>query len=469
MKVSEQPTTALDALPVLNALPGCHLILLPDAPRFTVVGATDAYLAATYLQREAAIGRGVFETNTDDPANAGATGVANLLASLAFVLEHKQAHRMANQRYDIRNPATGGFEYRAWSPLNKPVLDGQGQVRYIIHTVEDVTERVRLLEEGERAARKLQESESLFRSMVEQVPVALMLSRGEDVVIESVNAPMLRFMNKETPDEVLGKKMVEALPELAGQPALQRVVTVQKTGVSFRGDEQPVDLFVNGKLEQRYFNFAYMPVVEAGAEAAVLHVAIDVTQQVLLRREADKAKAEVERQKRFYETITGTTPDLVYMFDLAYRFTYANKALLAMWGTTWESSKGKGLRDLGYEEWHAQLHEREIDEVVATRQPIRGTVSFPHATLGRRIYDYIFAPVFNEGGAVEAVAGTTRDITELKMAEESMKESEQLFRTLANDTPAFMFMADANTNIEFVNKQWLRFAGLDSDEGFGKG
>ena len=60
------------------------------------------------------------------------------------------------------------------------------------------------------------------------------------------------------------------------------------------------------------------------------------------------------------------------------------------------------------------MHEREIDEVIATKQRIRGEVSFPHATLGRRIYDYIFAPLVNADGEVEAIAGTTRDITELR-------------------------------------------------------
>lgn len=89
-----------------------------------------------------------------------------------------------------------------------------------------------------------------------------------------------------------------------------------------------------------------------------------------------------------------------------------------MWGKSAEDAIGKGLRDNGYEEWHAAMHEREIDEVVASKKTIRGTVSFPHAELGTRIYDYIFAPVFNEEGEVEAVAGTTRDITEIKQAQE---------------------------------------------------
>ena len=57
---------------------------------------------------------------------------------------------MAVQKYDIPKPTAegGGFEERYWSPLNTPVLDANGVVKYIIHKVEDVTDFVRLKQRG---------------------------------------------------------------------------------------------------------------------------------------------------------------------------------------------------------------------------------------------------------------------------------------------------------------------------------
>ena len=52
------------------------------------------------------------------------------------------------------------------------------------------------------------------------------------------------------------------------------------------------------------------------------------------------------------------------------------------------------------------MHEREIDQVIATKKPIRGEVPFT-GTNGRRVYDYIFVPVIGPSGEVEAIAGTT--------------------------------------------------------------
>jgi len=127
-----------------------------------------------------------------------------------------------------------------------------------------------------------------------------------------------------------------------------------------------------------------------------------------------------DQQRRLYETILGTTPDLVYVFDLQHRFRYANQALLAMWGKTWTEAAGKTCLELGYEPWHAAMHDREIDQVVATKESIRGEVPFNGAN-GRRIYDYIFVPVLDREGNVEAVAGTTRDVTERKGQEDLLR------------------------------------------------
>jgi PAS domain S-box-containing protein len=69
------------------------------------------------------------------------------------------------------------------------------------------------------------------------------------------------------------------------------------------------------------------------------------------------------------------------------------------------------------------MHDREIEHVIATREPIRGQVPFT-GTFGRRIYDYIFVPVLGADGRVEAVAGTTRDMTEEMGAEAALRDSE---------------------------------------------
>ena len=128
---------------IFDAAPGNYLLLDAD---FTIVGVNQCYLTATMTRREDIVGRGLFDIFPDNPDDPSADGVRNLRASLQRVLTDKRPDRMPVQHYDIRRPASegGGFEERYWSPLNSPVLDEQGQVRHIIHWVEDVTDYVRL-------------------------------------------------------------------------------------------------------------------------------------------------------------------------------------------------------------------------------------------------------------------------------------------------------------------------------------
>ena len=145
-----------------------------------------------------------------------------------------------------------------------------------------------------------------------------------------------------------------------------------------------------------------------------------------MRIDAERGRlaAQSDTERRIYDAALSNTPDLIYVFDLDHRFLYANEALLGIWGRTLEEAIGKDCRDLGYEPWHAEMHDREIDQVVSTRRPIRGEVPFT-GTNGRRVYDYIFAPVVGADGSVRAVAGTTRDVTDRKRAEEELRENDR--------------------------------------------
>jgi signal transduction histidine kinase len=102
------------------------------------------------------------------------------------------------------------------------------------------------------------------------------------------------------------------------------------------------------------------------------------------------------------------------------------------------------------------MHDREIDQVIATRKPVRGQVPFSGA-FGRRIYDYLLVPVFGPDGAVEAVAGTTRDVTEIYDLQNSLREADrrkdEFLATLAHElrNP----LAPIRTAAELLNREGL--------------
>lgn len=147
---------------LFDSAPGLYLVLTPD---LRIVAVSNNYLAATMTRREDLLHRGIFDVFPDNPDDPDATGVRNLRESLDRVVQLRVPDAMAVQKYDVRRPADAGgaFEVRYWSPLNTPVIDSAGVLRYIIHRAEDVTEFIRLRDRESAQARRM-ESEILARA-----------------------------------------------------------------------------------------------------------------------------------------------------------------------------------------------------------------------------------------------------------------------------------------------------------------
>lgn len=141
-------SVGLDYRLLFEESPDILLVLLPDAPRFTMVSATRARLAVTQTTYEQIVGQGLFEVFSDDPTDPAADGVRNLRASLGRVLATRAPDTMAVQKYDIQGP-DGTFVTRYWSPKNVPILDARGAIQYILHRVEDVTALIHASESNE--------------------------------------------------------------------------------------------------------------------------------------------------------------------------------------------------------------------------------------------------------------------------------------------------------------------------------
>jgi signal transduction histidine kinase/ActR/RegA family two-component response regulator len=138
--MQEQERIFADFRAFFERAPGLYLVLAPD---LTVIAVSDAYARAMMTTRAGLVGRALFDVLPDDPAAEAASA---LRQSLQRVCELKRPDAVTAQKYAAPRPITagGGFEERYWRALNTPVLDGDGELRWIIHHVEDVTELMAL-------------------------------------------------------------------------------------------------------------------------------------------------------------------------------------------------------------------------------------------------------------------------------------------------------------------------------------
>ena len=173
MLVRDSSLSAEHLSRIVDGLPGKLVVLTPI--NYTVVAVSDEYAGAVKLTRDNIIGRGFFELFPDDPSDPKADGSSNLKMSFQRVEAMRVADTMSLQRHPLRQP-DGTFEERFWLPTNKPVLDAQRNIIYIIHSVEDVTG---VLAGGEAFTGNDGSPEASFRQLAEMRIALLALSERE--------------------------------------------------------------------------------------------------------------------------------------------------------------------------------------------------------------------------------------------------------------------------------------------------
>ncbi len=121
--------------------------------------------------------------------------------------------------------------------------------------------------------------------LFDRAPAFMAVLRGPNHVFEAANAAYLTLTGR---DDLVGKPLLEALPELADQGFGELLDGVLTTGKPYVGREVPVGLAraPHAEPEQRFVDFVYQPLTEPdGRIPGVFVQGIDVTEQVRARKE----------------------------------------------------------------------------------------------------------------------------------------------------------------------------------------
>ena len=286
-----------------------------------------------------------------------------------------------------------------------PVFDDQGRVVFLVATGNDITDR-RRAEAALEQARKRSDSALIAGEVgTYEWDVATDHLYGDANFarifgVEKGSGPLDVFLAAVHPDD--------------RERVITQINRSVETGVNYEADYR-----VLAGAETRWVTArGRMTRDSAGRVVGFYGVVLDVTTRKHAESDRESLAERLRRLSAIHETVLSATNDFAYVFDLQGRFVYANRPLLELYARPFEKVVGRTFHELDYPAWLADRHVKEIAQVIATKRPIRAEAEFRGANGREAIYDYIFTPVFGADGAVELVAGTTRDVTERRRTQD---------------------------------------------------
>jgi PAS domain S-box-containing protein len=145
-----------------------------------------------------------------------------------------------------------------------------------------------LLESAELRSRIRAERADLGRLFAE-TPVPIAVLRGPQLVFEMANPAYVEVVDGRA---VVGKPILEALPEARGQGFDELLREVMRTGKPYVGREARVKLRRHGAVQDTWFTFIYAPLRDAdGTAERVIAIVNDVTEEVRARERMARSEA----------------------------------------------------------------------------------------------------------------------------------------------------------------------------------
>ena len=301
-------------------------------------------------------------------------------------------------------------------------------------------------------------SQESLALLLTQAPVALSMLMGDEFIIQVANPQILQLWGKSP--QIIGCKLIDALPELEGQPFMDILSQVRTTGKPYKGYQEFCYLVRNGKREECYFDFIYAPIFndEETEIIGVSVVATEVTDQVNAEKKLAETEYTFEKiiKESDYSIALYKGPDLI--IDIA------NNSMLRTWGKN-EKVIGMKLEE-ALPELEGQPFLDILKDIFKTGKTYSATedevVLERNGQLYTSYYNFSYKPLFNEQGEVYAILNFATDVTEMVLTKKQLKLNEEKYKNLADSLPIIVWTADKDGNIDYYNKQWYDYTGFTS-------
>jgi PAS domain S-box-containing protein len=327
----------------------------------------------------------------------------------------------------------------------------------------DVTER-------KQAEKALQESQALYRSFIEHLPAGVFRkdSEGRYVFVNSLFCQLKGLKM----DEVVGKTPLEleafVSKEKITRPSIMKAVQtilgdngtthhemIMRTGKPMEVEE----VFPQFDGTTRYFQVVKSPVFGSdGKIVGTQGVQFDITERKIVEE-------ELQKERNLLRTVIDNLPDGIYTKDLNYRKTLTNRTDVYNMGC---KSEAEVLGKDDFELFPKEMAEAFIADdrsVIQTGKPVVDKEEYVVDEKGRKHFLLTTKlPFRDEQGQIIGLIGIGHDITERRLAEEALRESDEKLRNIIEHSTNLFYSRNIDQMFTYLSPQARYILDCEPDE-----
>jgi PAS domain S-box-containing protein len=370
-----------------------------------------------------------------------------------------------------------------------PELAADGSVASVLGICRDITK-------NKQTEELLRESEDRFRTVFEFAPIGIALTCTQGRFIASNHAfqEILGYTEQELQNQPF-TQFTHPDDRADNFTLFQQMLAAKRTRVSremrlYRKDGRLVWGKVsvsaiydtNGSLQ---YAIAMLQDVSAQKQAHLeLQQAHDELEKRVAERTAELAQANarlqqeiaerkqvqkaLKAQKDFLTTLIDTNPNRIFVKDTQGKLVLANQAYADFYGVAVEDILGKTIAQLNLDQTDVERFVTQDQEVLTTLQPQFIPEEACQTPTGEmRWFQTIKKPLFSSDGQASHIFGVCTDITERKLAEEALRDSEQRYRLLVEQMNDGVMIVDENELVWYINEKLGEMLGYSPSEMIG--
>ncbi|MCA9914908.1 MAG: PAS domain S-box protein, partial [Anaerolineae bacterium] len=341
------------------------------------------------------------------------------------------------------NPFVGG-EHRTTFPqgvarweqwTDRAFFDSKGRVLGFLSVGQDITQRKAALE-------KLEQSERQLTTLLDNLPgMVYRCDNNRDWTMYFVSSGC------------------ETLTGYASD-ALVNDQQIAYADIIHPDDRQPVwDTVQDALAQQRSYEVEYRIITADGRTRHVWERGVGIVENdevaylegfvtdITQRKMAESALQESES---LYESLVNALPMNIYRIDPDGKVIFVNETFLENLGTSYQDIIGKTAYDV-YPEDLARKYRADDARVLQRGETLRFTEVNVSPVDGQRNYvEVLKTPIYDGSGKIQGIQGVFWDVTERKVMENALRESEALYESLVGALPMGVYRQDAEGRLVFA-------------------